>query len=185
MASQNATHAAGSPAKHGTARQTSVADTHAVTQRLQSELMSLMSNADPGVSAFPAGDSLFSWLGTVKGPAGTAYEGHTYKLSLKFPHDYPFKAPTVKFETLCWHPNVEDGTGTICLDILKARQIAAETWSAAYSVRTVLLSIQSLLEEPNNDSPLNVDAAKMWSNQPEFKKAAQRKYAQSQQQKPQ
>ncbi len=66
MASQNATHAAGSPAKHGTARQTSVADTHAVTQRLQSELMSLMSNADPGVSAFPAGDSLFSWLGTVK-----------------------------------------------------------------------------------------------------------------------
>ena len=66
MASQNATHAAGSPAKHGTARQTSVGDTHAVTQRLQSELMSLMSNADPGVSAFPAGDSLFSWLGTVK-----------------------------------------------------------------------------------------------------------------------
>ncbi len=61
----------------------------------------------------------------LQGPAGTAYEGHTYKLSLKFPHDYPFKAPTVKFETLCWHPNVEDGTGTICLDILKARQIAA------------------------------------------------------------
>ena len=81
MASQNATHAAGSPAKHGTARQTSVADTHAVTQRLQSELMSLMSNADPGVSAFPAGDSLFSWLGTVKVGFTMSYAARTPTLS--------------------------------------------------------------------------------------------------------
>ena len=52
--------------------------------------------------------------------------------------DYPFKAPEVKFVTPCFHPNV-DQYGNICLDILK------EKWSAAYSVRTVLLSIQSLL----------------------------------------
>ena len=36
-----------------------------------------------------------------------------------------------------------------------------DKWSAAYSVRTVLLSIQSLLGEPNNDSPLNPYAAKV------------------------
>ncbi len=68
--------------------------------------------------------------------------------------DYPFKAPLVRFETPCFHPNV-DQHGNICLDILK------EKWSALYTVRTVLLSIQSLLGEPNNDSPLNAFAAKV------------------------
>jgi len=57
---------------------------------------------------------------------------------LEFPSGYPYKAPTVKFETPRYHPNV-DGSGNICLDILK------EKWSALYDVRTVLLSIQSLL----------------------------------------
>ena len=60
-------------------------DSHAVTKRLQSELMSLMASADPGVSAFPDGDSLFAWLGTIHGAKGTVYEGLSYKLSLKFP----------------------------------------------------------------------------------------------------
>jgi len=50
--------------------------------------------------------------------------------------EYPFKAPLVRFETPCFHPNV-DHHGNICLDILK------EKWSAAYSVRTVLLSLQA------------------------------------------
>jgi len=66
------------------------------------------------------------------------YDGLSYKLVLEFPSGYPYKAPTVKFETPCYHPNV-DGSGNICLDILK------EKWSALYDVRTILLSIQSLL----------------------------------------
>jgi hypothetical protein len=70
--------------------------------------------------------------------ATQVYQGLTYKMSFAFPNDYPFKAPTVKFETPCFHPNV-DQFGNICLDILK------EKWSAVYNVRTILLSIQSLL----------------------------------------
>ena len=81
-----------------------------------------------------------------------------YKLSIKFPATYPYTAPTVKFETPCFHPNV-DQFGNICLDILK------DKWSAVYNVRTVLLSIQSLLGEPNNESPLNGYAAALWENQ--------------------
>ena len=68
-------------------------DSHAVTKRLQNELMGLMASADAGVSAFPDGDSLFSWVGTIHGAAGTVYEGLSYKLSLRFPTGAPLAAP--------------------------------------------------------------------------------------------
>ena len=66
------------------------------------------------------------------------FAGLKYKLRLEFPAGYPINAPTVRFTTPCFHPNV-DAHGNICLDILK------EKWSALYEVRTILLSIQSLL----------------------------------------
>ncbi|GKC69870.1 probable ubiquitin-conjugating enzyme E2 C [Tanacetum coccineum] len=121
-------------------------------------LMIVWMSGDIGVSAFPEGENIFTWIGTIEGGKGTMYEGLSYKLSLRFPVDYPFKPPQVKFETSCFHPNV-DQYGTICLDILQ------DKWSSAYDCRTVLLSIQSLLGEPNNDSPLNSSAAALWSNQ--------------------
>lgn len=77
-----------------------------------------MSGGDLGVSAFPDGESIFTWIGTIEGGKGTTYEGLSYKLSLHFPMEYPFKPPLVKFETMCFHPNV-DQYGNICLDILQ------------------------------------------------------------------
>ena len=77
-----------------------------------------MIGGDLGVSAFPEGESIFAWIGTIMGGKGTAYEGLSYKLSLCFPPDYPFKPPQVKFETMCFHPNV-DQFGNICLDVLQ------------------------------------------------------------------
>ncbi|CAN6568597.1 unnamed protein product [Malus baccata var. baccata] len=137
-------------------------DTTSVSQRLQKELMSLMmSGGDLGVSAFPEGESIFTWVGTIEGGKGTMYEGFSYKLSLRFPLDYPFKPPQVKFDTMCFHPNV-DQFGNICLDILQ------DNWSSAYDCRTILLSIQSLLGEPNPESPLNSYAAALWSNKEDF-----------------
>lgn len=46
-----------------------------VSKRLQNELMSLMMSGERGISAFPDGDKLFSWVATVEGPQGTVYEG--------------------------------------------------------------------------------------------------------------
>ncbi len=100
--------------------------------------MSLMMSGDKGISAFPDGDRLLGWVATVEGPEGSAYQGLRYKLRLEFPAGYPYAAPAVRFTTPCFHPNV-DKHGNICLDILK------EKWSALYEVRTILLSIQSLL----------------------------------------
>uniref|UniRef100_A0A5B7AYC9 E2 ubiquitin-conjugating enzyme n=1 Tax=Davidia involucrata TaxID=16924 RepID=A0A5B7AYC9_DAVIN len=133
-------------------------DTQSVLKRLQSELMALMMSGDSGISAFPEEDNIFCWKGTITGSKDTVFEGTEYKLSFSFPNDYPFKPPKVKFETGCFHPNV-DVYGNICLDILQ------DKWSSAYDVRTILLSIQSLLGEPNTSSPLNTQAASLWGNQ--------------------
>ncbi|CAA7405888.1 unnamed protein product [Spirodela intermedia] len=144
-------------------------DGQSVLKRLQSELMALMMCGDPGISAFPEGDNIFCWKGTISGSKETVYDGMVYKLSLSFPNDYPFKPPKVKFDNPCFHPNV-DVYGNICLDILQ------DKWSSAYDVRTILISIQSLLGEPNNDSPLNNQAAALWSNQTEFRKMVEKLY---------
>lgn len=126
-------------------------------KRLLSDLNDLMRNVprDGGVSAIPV-TNMLEWIGTIRGGKGTVYDGKEYKLTLEFPSTYPHKPPVVRFKTPCYHPNV-DGEGNICLDILK------ENWSSTYTVRSILLSIQSLLGEPNNDSPLNAEAAKYWN----------------------
>lgn len=114
-----------------------------INYRLQSELMQLMMSSTPGISAFPDADgNLLNWTATMIGPEGTYYEGLKFKLSFNFPASYPYTPPTVLFKTPIYHPNV-DFSGRICLDILK------DKWSAVYNVQSVLLSLQSLLGEPN------------------------------------
>ncbi|KAH8704362.1 ubiquitin-conjugating enzyme/RWD-like protein [Phaeosphaeriaceae sp. PMI808] len=124
-------------------------------QRLQKELMDLMLHPTPGISAFPSDSNMSLWTATIEGPTSTPYESLTLKLSIDFPADYPYAPPVVLFTTPIYHPNV-DFSGRICLDILK------DKWSAVFNVGTVLLSLQSLLGEPNNSSPLNGQAAELW-----------------------
>lgn len=102
-----------------------------------------MMSSPPGVSAFPDDpNNLLAWTATIAGPADTPYADLKFKLSVVFPNNYPYAPPTVLFKTPIYHPNV-DFSGRICLDILK------DKWSAVYNVSSVLLSLQSLLGEPN------------------------------------
>lgn len=110
-----------------------------------------------------------SWIGTINGPKDSVYDGLKFKLLLTFSSKYPYVAPNVTFITTCFHPNI-DSDGNICLDILK------DKWTALYDVRTVLLSIQSLLNEPNLDSPLDPHAASIWLKQVTFKEVMLDKY---------
>lgn len=147
-----------------------MASTSQVAKRLNTELTSLMFEPVPGVSAFPDGDDMLTWKSTIQGPDESYYTDMEYHLEMKFPTNYPICAPQVKFETPIFHPNI-DMSGNICLDILK------DKWSATYTVSTILLSIQSLLETPNNESPLNGQAAELWENKEEFSRLAKRRYA--------
>lgn len=104
--------------------------------------MTLMLSSPPNISAFPSSTSLLTWTGTLSGPDSTPYANLTFKLAFTFPSNYPYAPPNVVFKTPIYHPNV-DFSGRICLDILK------EKWSAVLNVMSVLLSLQSLLGEPN------------------------------------
>lgn len=139
------------------------------SKRLQKELMELMMSGEKGVSAFPEADNLFKWIATIEGPKETLYQGLKFKLSVEFTPKYPYVPPSVQFLTPCFHPNI-DSEGNICLDILK------EKWTVLYDIRTVLISIQSLLNEPNLDSPLDPMAASLWPKQAQFKEMMLSKY---------
>lgn len=89
-------------------------------------------------------------------PRQTPYHGGVFDLELFLPSEYPMAPPKVRFMTKIWHPNI-DSIGIICLDVLK------DKWSPALQIRTVLLSIQALLSDPNPDDPLNNAAAEQWT----------------------
>lgn len=126
-------------------------------QRITKELENLSADPPANCSAGPFDDDIFYWQATIIGPQDSPYEGGVFIMNIKFPEDYPFKPPKVSFETKIFHPNI-NSSGGICLDILK------EAWSPALTVSKVLLSICSLLCDPNPDDPLVPDIARMYKN---------------------
>ena len=126
-----------------------------LSRRIIKETKRLLAEPAPGISATPHSDNLRYFDVVVAGPAQSPYEGGIFKLELFLGDGYPMEPPKVRFLTKLYHPNV-DKLGRICLDILK------DKWSPALQIRTVLLSIQALLSEPNPDDPLDNTIADLW-----------------------
>ena len=121
-------------------------------RRIQKELEDIQKDPPAGCSAGPVGEDLFNWEGAIFAPSDSPYAGGVFRLSIRFPTDYPFKQPHVQFLTKIYHPNI-NASGGICLDILKHQ------WSPALTISKVLLSILSLLTDPNPNDPLVPDIA--------------------------
>ena len=95
------------------------------------------------------------WDGVIRGPPGSPYEGHVFKLDINVGDEYPIQPPKIIFLTKIFHPNIHYETGEICLDVLK------HDWTPAWSLSSALRAIASIMSEPNAESPLNCDAGNM------------------------
>ncbi|KTF75064.1 hypothetical protein cypCar_00043840 [Cyprinus carpio] len=125
---------------------------------------------------------LYNWEVAIFGPPNTHYEGGYFKARIKFPIDYPYSPPTFRFLTKMWHPNIYEN-GDVCISILhppvddpQSGELPSERWNPTQNVRTILLSVISLLNEPNTFSPANVDASVMYRKWRESK-GKDREYA--------
>src|SRR5690606_12146121 len=111
-----------------------------------------------GITAGPVSeDNLFHWECLIAGPSGTPFEGGVFPAELKFPSDYPLSPPTMKFTCEMFHPNIYKD-GTVCISILhppgddpNMYESASERWSPVQSVEKILLSVMSVLAEPNDE----------------------------------
>lgn len=127
----------------------------AAAKRIKKELANLSTDPPANCSAGPEGEDIFHWTATLMGPTGTPYYGGVFYLNITFPANYPFKPPKIHFVTKIYHPNINSGGG-ICLDVLK------DNWSPALTISKILISICSLLDDPNPDDPLVPDIAKQY-----------------------
>uniref|UniRef100_A0A9J8D3Q8 E2 ubiquitin-conjugating enzyme n=1 Tax=Cyprinus carpio carpio TaxID=630221 RepID=A0A9J8D3Q8_CYPCA len=142
-------------------------------RRLMRDFKRLQEDPPTGVSGAPSENNIMLWNAVIFGPVGTPFEDDcwwhttqpgTFKLVIEFSEEYPNKPPTVRFISKMFHPNVY-ADGSICLDILQNR------WSPTYDVSSILTSIQSLLDEPNPNSPANSQAAQLYQeNKREYEK---------------
>jgi len=125
-------------------------------KRIKKELEDIQNNPPYNCSAGPIDDDdLFKWQATIMGPENSPYESGVFYLNIEFPNDYPFKPPKIFFKTKLYHCNV-NSSGGICLDILK------EQWSPALTLSKILLSICSLMDDPNPNDPLVPEIANLY-----------------------
>lgn len=140
------------------------------TRRITMELDKL--NKESNIKAIlKDSDHLDKILVLITPPSDRPFRNQKHILELQLISNggkkrYPINPPTVMFRTKIYHPNVggfhaakdEAGYSVICLDILKEE----DKWVASNSLVTVVMNILYLMEEPNPNSPLNGEAARLW-----------------------
>jgi ubiquitin-conjugating enzyme E2 R len=151
-----------------TSSSTAGPSTSSATRALAMELKGLQMEPVEGFTVSLNDENIFDWRVAIFGPPGTVYEGGYFKARLRFPSNYPYLPPAMKFLTSVYHPNVYDN-GDLCISILhppvddpRSGELVCERWNPTQNVRTILLSVISLLNEPNTMSPANVDASVLY-----------------------
>ncbi|KAI3388965.1 hypothetical protein SNEBB_002876 [Seison nebaliae] len=151
-------------------------------RRLMTEYRQLKENPPDGIYAGPmTEDNYFEWQAMITGPLETCFEDGIFDTRISFPEDYPLSPPTMRFISEIFHPNIYSD-GRVCISILHSPgddptgyESSSERWSPVQTVEKILLSVVSMLAEPNDESPANVDAAKLWrSDVKRFKEIARK-----------
>ena len=97
-------------------------------------------------------DNFLNAKAMIVGPKDSLYEGGFLFFNIHFPKNYPFSPPDITYVSrnrIRIHPNLYVGNGTngfgkVCLSILGTW--SGPKWTSIMDITTVLLTIQSLLD---------------------------------------
>ncbi len=140
-------------------------------KRLASELKQINKEPNYFYSVLPHENNFLIWNFILIGPEDTIYEGGMFDGEIMFPYNYPIEPPKVKFNNMV-HPNIHR-TGEVCISILhQGRDLYGyekdyERWNPSHGVDSIMMSIISMLSEPNFESPANIEYSKLWKDEPD------------------
>ena len=142
---------------------------------LKKQFKDINKSSDLGISVGLVNENdFYNWSVVIFGPPDTIFEGGFFKAILTFPEDYPNSPPKMKFTSKMFHPNIYPD-GRVCISILhppgkdafNEQEKMEEKWRPSLGAEEIILSVISMLNDPNCDSPANIDAAVMLRNNPE------------------
>lgn len=128
-------------------------------KKLRREVSDIQNSDHPEYKLEVVDDNLFRLNLLLRGPPGTPYEGGEFKVIMELSIDYPLKAPTVRFQTKIFHPNISDD-GTICLSLLKPN------WTPSTRLTSVINELILLLQTPDERNGLNNEACALLQKDP-------------------
>mmetsp|Transcript_18943 Transcript_18943/g.61367 ORF Transcript_18943/g.61367 Transcript_18943/m.61367 type:complete len:171 (-) Transcript_18943:81-593(-) len=156
---------------------------------LRRQFQAMQKNPPEGISVGLGDDEdMYKWEIFLIGPDNTLYEGGMFKAVMEFPKDFPDMPPSMTFTTKMWHPNIYPD-GRVCISILhppgddphNQQETADLRWRPVLGVESILVSVISMLSDPNDSSPANIDAAVQWRDaNADFKKEVKRLVRRSQ-----
>jgi ubiquitin-conjugating enzyme E2 D/E len=122
-------------------------------RRLAKEVSMLEQKPVPNCDIHPDNGNLQKWVGTIRGPEGTPYEGGIFRVEFTIPAEYPHKPPQLIINTPIYHMNV-DKQGKACIDLLRD-----EVWAASTKLSAVFEEVLAMLANPNPGHAENTEMA--------------------------
>ncbi|KAG7664229.1 ubc8 [[Candida] subhashii] len=139
-------------------------------RRIEKDVMELMMS-DHDVTLI--NDSIQQFFVIFHGPNDTPYEGGTWKVRVELPDQYPIKSPSIGFTNKIYHPNIDEGSGSVCLDVIN------QTWSPMFGLLNIFENfLPHLLRYANPSDPLNTEASTLMTKDEKKYNETVKKYVQ-------